>query len=192
MGGKKFQKYYELLKNCVEETEHETVTFQNKIVQLPFHYVSAGKTREKTDEKKNVSYLKSVSSMSDIRSEQFLKIEFYTKKQFYNKLRSAFPELAFSKDSVEKMAIAKERDSASYVLVVQLPGKKITGEEFRNLFVLNSTCFSIKEVDNEIRIVTKGYGQGYGMSQYGANEMAKEGSSYKQILEYYYSGITIS
>jgi len=191
-GGKKFQKYYELLKNCVEETEHETVTFQNKIVQLPFHYVSAGKTREKTDEKKNVSYLKSVSSMSDIRSEQFLKIEFYTKKQFYNKLRSAFPELAFSKDSVEKMAIAKERDSASYVLVVQLPGKKITGEEFRNLFVLNSTCFSIKEVDNEIRIVTKGYGQGYGMSQYGANEMAKEGSSYKQILEYYYSGITIS
>lgn len=192
LGGKKFQKYYELLKKCVEETEHETITFQNKIVQLPFHYVSAGKTREKTDEKKNVSYLKSVSSMSDVRSEQFLKIEFYTKKQFYNKLKSAYPELKFSKDSVEKMAIAKERDSASYVLAVQLPGKKITGEEFRKLFVLNSTCFSIKEVDNKIRIVTKGYGQGYGMSQYGANEMAKEGSSYKQILEYYYSGITIS
>ena len=58
-----------------------------------------------------------------------------------------------------------------------------------SVFSLNSTCFSIKEVDGEVRIVTKGYGQGYGMSQYGANEMAKQGSTYKEILEYYYSGI---
>ncbi len=64
--------------------------------------------------------------------------------------------------------------------------------EFKNIFALNSTCFSVKEVDGQVRIVTKGYGQGYGMSQFGANEMAKEGSDYKQILEYYYDGVQLT
>lgn len=193
-GGKDYQKYYELLKDCVEETAGETVTCQDKIVQLPYHYVSAGMTREiaDTDEKNTMPYLKAVSSMSDLSSERFLKIEFFTKKQFRNKLRSAYPDLEFPEDSVKKMASVAKRDDSSYVLIVELPGKKISGEDFRNVFSLNSTCFSIKEVDGQVRIVTKGYGQGYGMSQYGANEMAKEGSSYKQILEYYYSGIDVS
>lgn len=89
------------------------------------------------------------------------------------------------------MVSAIERDSASYVLTMQLPGQKITGEDFKEVFSLNSTCFSVKEVDGQVRIVTKGYGQGYGMSQFGANEMAKDGSSYEQILKYYYDGIEI-
>lgn len=194
LGGKEFQKYYEILKNCVEETANEIVTYEKKLVRLPFHYVSAGKTRENTDkdEKKATAYLKSVPSMADVRSERFLKIEFYTKKQFYNKLKSAYPKLRFPEEDVDAMASVAERDSASYVLTVQLPGEKIDGEQFRDIFTLNSTCFSVKEVDGKVRIVTKGYGQGYGMSQYGANEMAKEGSSYRQILEYYYDGIDIT
>lgn len=191
-GGKDYQKYYELLKSCVEETAGETVTYQDKMIQLPYHYVSAGKTRERAGEKDTIPYLKAVSSMSDLSSERFLKIEFYSKKQFRNKLRSAYPDLKFPEDSVEKMASVAKRDASSYVLIVELPGQKISGEDFRNVFSLNSTCFSVKEVDGQVRIVTKGYGQGYGMSQYGANEMAKEGSSYKQILEYYYSGIDVS
>lgn len=193
-GNKDFQKYYERLKNCVEETAGQIITYKENVIQLPYHFVSAGKTRklEDADSKKNSAYIKSVSSMSDLGSEHFLKVEFYTKKQFYNKLKSAFPDLQFSEDSLDQIASVVKRDQASYVLTVQLPGKKISGEQFKNAFSLNSTCFSLKEVDDQIRIVTKGYGQGYGMSQYGANEMAKEGSSYEQILNYYYSGIDIT
>ena len=75
--------------------------------------------------------------------------------------------------------------------MVDLPGKKVSGEEFARAFSLASACFSIKEVDDQIRIVTKGYGQGMGMSQFGANEMAKEGSDYEEILKYYYQKIEI-
>lgn len=193
LGGKEFQKYYEQLVSCVEETAGEYVTYDGQIIQLPYHYVSAGKTRElgDTGKKKTLPYLKAVSSVFDFRSEHFLKIEFLSIRQFRNKLRSAYPNLNFPEDDVEKMANAAERDSSSYVLTVELPGKKISGEDFKNVFALNSTCFSIKEVDGQVRIVTKGYGQGYGMSQFGANEMAKEGSSYEQILKYYYDGIDI-
>ncbi len=192
-GSKEYQKYYELLKRCVEETAGECVTFEGEVVQLPYHFVSAGKTRElaKTDDKENLPYLKSVSSMADLRSEWFLKIEFYSKKQFRNKLRSAYADLEFPEEDISKMASVSKRDDASYVLAVDLPGQKISGEDFKNVFALNSTCFSMKEVDGQVRIVTKGYGQGYGMSQYGANEMAKEGSDYKKILAYYYHGIDI-
>lgn len=193
LGSKEFQKHYEQLIHCVEETAGEYVTYEGKLVQLPYHYVSAGKTRElaTSGKEKALPYLKTVSSVLDFRSEQFLKIEFLSKKQFRNKLRSAYPDLKFPEDDVEHMAAAAERDGASYVLTVQLPGQKITGEDFKNVFSLNSTCFSIKEVDGQVRIVTKGYGQGYGMSQFGANEMAKDGSSYDQILKYYYDGIEI-
>lgn len=193
LGAEEYQKRYEKLKSCIEKTAGEVVTCREKIVYLPYHFVSAGKTRELSDEEQEESmpYLKSVSSPYDLRSEHFLKIEFFSKKQYRNKLRAAYPDLEFPEEDLEKMSSVVKRDNASYVLNVSLPGKKISGEEFRRVFSLNSTCFSIKEVDGQVRIVTKGYGQGYGMSQYGANEMAKEGSSYREILEYYYRGIDL-
>lgn len=192
-GAERFQKCYELLKSSVEETAGEVITCEGKAIQLPYHFVSAGKTRDPSEvsEKETMPYLKAVSSAHDLRSERFLKIEFFSKNQFRNKLRSAYPEIKFPEDGIEEMASVKKRDSSSYVLVVELPGLKISGEEFRDVFSLNSTCFSIKEVDGQVRIVTKGYGQGYGMSQFGANEMAKSGSNYQEILEYYYSGVTV-
>ncbi len=194
LGAKQFQKYYERLKECVEATAGEIVTFEGKPVQLPYHFVSAGQTRDMSEagEKGAFAYLKQVSSAADLRSERFLKIEIMDKKQFRNRLRAAYPDIEFPEDDISKMASVTKRDSSSYALAVQLPGKKISGEELKSALSLNSACFSIKETDGQVRIVTKGYGQGYGMSQYGANEMAKEGSSYKQILEYYYSGIRVS
>lgn len=191
LGAKDFQKYYELLLNCVQETAGETVTYEGDTVKLPYHYVSAGRTRDFTETGGTMPYLKAADCANDLRSEKFLKIEFMDIRQFRNKLRAAFPDTEFPEEDVQKMAAVSKRDSSSYVISAEIPGKKISGEEFRSAFSLNSPCFSIKETDGKVRIITKGYGQGYGMSQYGANEMAKEGSSYTQILEYFYSGVRI-
>lgn len=193
LGVEEFQKCYDMLRSCVEETANEVAMYKKKVAHLPYHFVSAGRTRDLSDvdEKDSMPYIKSVSSAQDLQSERFLKIEFISKKQFRNTLKEAYPDLDFPENDVEKMASVEKRDSSSYVLVVNLPGKKVSGEEFRNVFSLHSPCFSMKETDGQVRIVTKGYGQGYGMSQYGANEMAKEGSTYREILEHYYSGIRI-
>ncbi len=193
LGAQNFQKKYELLKSCADETADEVVTYKGSVVQLPYHFVSAGSTRNLSEigQDKSMPYLKAVPSVYDLRCENYLKIEFLSKKQFLNKLKAAYPKLDFPEKDVEKMAQIKERDSSSYVLTVELPGQKISGEDFKNIFLLNSTCFSVKEVDGQVRLITKGYGQGYGMSQYGANEMAKEGMNYKEILSYYYDGIQI-
>lgn len=195
LGAEEYQKRFELLKSCIEETAGEVLTYKGKVVQFPYHFVSAGKTREslKQDGKAKMPYLKSVSSIQDLKSERFLKIEFLSMKQFQNKLKAAFSEIEFENTrDLEKIAAVTKRDSASYVLAVQLPGKVVSGDEFEHALSLNSPCFSIKNVDGQVRIVTKGYGAGYGMSQFGANEMAKEGASYQAILNYYYDAIEIN
>lgn len=84
------------------------------------------------------------------------------------------------------------RDEAGYVTEMKVGEKVISGEEFRNVMELNSSCFYMKEVEGKIRIVTKGLGHGLGMSQYGANEMALEGADYTEILSYYFKNIEIS
>lgn len=194
LGAEEYQKRFEMLKSCIEETAGEVLTYKGKVVQLPYHFVSAGQTREslKQDGKAKMPYLKSVSSIQDLKSERFLKIEFFSVKQFQNKIKAAFSEIEFEDtQDLEKIAEVTKRDGASYVLAVQLPGKVVSGDEFEHALSLNSPCFSIKNVDGQVRIVTKGYGAGYGMSQFGANEMAKEGASYQAILNYYYDAIEI-
>ena len=64
-------------------------------------------------------------------------------------------------------------------------------DEFRNLLKLRSADFEIEINDEKIKVTTYGYGHGVGMSQYGANEMAKQGYSYIQILKHYYTGVVI-
>ena len=65
------------------------------------------------------------------------------------------------------------------------------GKEFRKIFGLNSANFTLEVLDDNIKIKCLGYGHGVGMSQWGANIMAKEGNGYEEILKHYYTGINI-
>lgn len=56
---------------------------------------------------------------------------------------------------------------------------------------LRSTFFCIDSRENEIVIYGKGFGHGVGMSQEGAMEMARQGYSYKDILQFYYTNISL-
>ena len=69
--------------------------------------------------------------------------------------------------------------------------KIYTGIEFRKLLYLRSTDFEFEIKNNTCYITTKGYGHGVGMSQYGANGMAKDNYKYDEILKYYYQDIEI-
>ena len=70
-------------------------------------------------------------------------------------------------------------------------GVEFTGSELRRLFSLRSTDFELSRGDGEFVFTVKGYGHGVGMSQYGANAMAKDGADYKEILEHYYPGTSL-
>ena len=84
-----------------------------------------------------------------------------------------------------------KRDGAEYVTELKKDGNTIDVDAFVQAFELPSPCFFLKEMDGHIRIVIKGCGHGYGLSQYGAEDMAKNKKSYEEILKYYFSGIKI-
>ena len=172
-GNENYNRYYQKLENCLIETEGEVLTYQGQEIEAPYFAVSAEKTRGT-----ELPYLKSVESIWDITSEDFLKVEFYDTGELVDICNQAFSEAGLTAEDWVNTLVVTEREES--------------GEEFRKAFSLKSACFYIKEIDGRGRIVTKGLGHGYGLSIYGANEMAKEGRTYQEILSYYYSGIEIT
>ena len=84
-----------------------------------------------------------------------------------------------------------KKDDDGYVLSVTVAGKEIAATKFREVFSLRSACFEIEYSDGCFRIQCKGYGHGAGMSQYGADYMARQGSGWREILKHYYQGVEI-
>ena len=81
----------------------------------------------------------------------------------------------------------EEKDSAGYVTKAQMNGKSYTGEELRGELGLKSANFNVTELEpGKIRIVTKGHGHGFGLSQYTAQKMAEKGEDYRKILQYFF------
>ena len=84
------------------------------------------------------------------------------------------------------------KDASGRVSKVKIGDKTYTGVELRTLLNLRSTDFDITITANGLEIVTRGYGHGVGMSQYGANEMAKQGYKYQDIIKHYYTNVKIT
>lgn len=191
-GQEGFEQNYRVLEDALAATEGEILVWEDAPIEAAFHAVSAGKTRNANDALGlDFPYLSSVDSGRDIPSHDYLKVIFMEKKDLADRLNEAYPDAELTVEGVASELVVKERDAAEYVQEISVGKHTATGEEFRNCLNLNSACFFIKEVEGQIRIVTKGMGHGLGLSQYGANEMAKEGSGYIEILQHYYQGVEI-
>lgn len=187
-----FEQNYQALEHALAATEGEILVWEEEPIQAAFHAVSAGKTRD-AGEAIGVSlpYLSSVDSSVDIPSHDYLKVVFIEKKTLADKLNRKCTDANLTEETVAEKVSVLGRDSSEYALEVSVGDQSMTGEEFRDCLGLNSACFSIKEVEGKVRIVTKGMGHGLGLSQYGANKMAEAGSGYKEILQYYYKDVQI-
>lgn len=196
-GQESFSEYYSLLESCVEATRGVAMLYNGEYIRADFHKSSAGYTRNAADiyGGEEYPYLKSADSRMDLPCEDFLKVTFYTPKQFVEKggdlfreeIRARADELSAG-EILAEISVTKQ-DEAGYVTEIAIGGNLHSGEEVRLIYDWNSSAFFLKEVDGEIRVVTKGLGHGLGVSLYGANELAKEGYSYKDILKYFYTEI---
>lgn len=193
-GYQEFTQNYEKLTEAVKATEGQVLTYADELIYPPFHAVSAGKTRNGNEiaGRQVYPYLLSVDSSMDLESEDFLKIEYYERSELISKLRTYDETIVLNKTAADEINLNYECEN-HYVKTVQFKDSQVsmTGEQFRDLFDLNSTCFSVEDYEGAFRIVTKGLGHGIGFSEYGANQMARQGSSYETLLQYYYSGVTL-
>lgn len=187
--GTNFEQYYNKVKNAVYDTKGVIMTYDNEPIEAVFHSTSAGVTEVcENIWGKNLPYIKSVDSKVDEQAPNFTYTTSIPNGQIIEKLSQ---EYNLEKDKIISSFEIGERSDAGYVLNVIVCGKKINAREIRTLFSLRSTNFTIEKTSTSIDFTTKGYGHGAGMSQYGANFMAQDGSDYIEILNHYYSGITI-
>lgn len=185
--GEDFQKIYQRLQECIAKTRGQVLLWNGNYIYAPYHAVSAGTTRTVSElyEGVDMPYLQNVLCPDDTTAEGYLGVLYWKKADFLKKCQEAFPDAL--PESVEEVTV-EARDTAGYVLTVKIGEKTVTGEAFRSSFVLNSACFSITDMGEQVRIVTKGIGHGVGLSQYTAVQLALEGKSYEEILSYFYPG----
>lgn len=193
LGQKGFEEKYGALEEAAASTRGEILMWQEKPAEPAYHAVSAGMTRSGQIAlgREDVPYMEAVESQKDMLSPNYLKVVFWEKTQVAQKLQTADPALVLNPEEIPGNIQITGRDDSGYVTQVQIGEVTLSGEQFRQYLGLNSACFYIKEVEGQVRILTKGLGHGLGLSQYGANEMAKEGKDYKEILNYYYQGLEL-
>ncbi|MFS0862948.1 stage II sporulation protein D [Fredinandcohnia sp. 179-A 10B2 NHS] len=176
----------EKITKAVAETQGQILTYDGAPIDALFFSTSNGYTENSEDYyQAELPYLKSVESPWDVNTEKFHSQTEMTISEFEKRLGI---ELGDSNEVGKVTA----RTSTNRVASVEVGGKTFTGREIRTALGLRSTDFTWERKGNHVVIQTKGYGHGVGMSQFGADGMAKEGKTYKDIVSHYYQGVQIS
>ena len=191
--GTSYESNMEKLRQAVEETSGEILTCEDQTIQAAYHYAANCKTRNASEVPGQEDYiwLQSVDSEDDMLADGFLNVSYMEKQDFVNALALIFQGEVLDAAQMPGALELSKRDSAGYVTEVTYGITVANGEAVRQSLHLNSACFYLSELDGKIRIVTKGIGHGLGLSQYGANERAKQGKNCREILTYYYTGVSI-
>lgn len=183
------EEYEKKVSQAVKETKGIFIVCGEDVINPPFFRMSNGVTRDVTEyvlSESKYPYMKSVVCKNDVMSEDYIQYVETTDKMFEKEIKKV---LGKKVGKIQKLILYK--DENGYVKEVEVNGKKIKGEVFRQVFGLASSSFSLQKIDSVIEIQTKGIGHGFGFSQWEANALAKEGKKYEELLQYFFENISL-
>ena len=182
--GSSYTTYYNKIKNAVNATKGEVLKYNGKYIDALYFSMSNGKTElPKYVWSTDYPYLQVVSSSWD----KGLSSAKYTINMTYTKLSSKLGVTVDENSEIKELS----RTAGDRVDTISIAGKTFTGVKVRSLLGLRSADFTIAKTSTGVSITTLGFGHGVGMSQYGANGAAKAGYTYKQILNHYYTSVSL-
>ncbi len=182
--GDNADKYIEKLEKIIEETDGYLITCNGNPITAVYHAISSGKTEDcKNVWGSELSYLKPVSSESDKLAKGYKSTTKFSGEEIKEKLSAEFDLSGQASDWFSGIS----RTKSGTVSNISVCGKKTSGHEIRKLLNLRSANFDIKYEDDSFIFTVYGYGHCVGMSQSGADYMAKQGSDFKEILTHYYT-----
>ena len=184
--GEKEGEYTEKILSAVDSVLGQTVTYDGKIALTLYTAISGGKTENvKNLWGKEYPYLVPVESVGDLLSPNYLTTVEFKKEQLTEKLGK------ISDVPLKDWFSSPVYSDSGTVLSYKFGDITLTGKEIRSALNLRSANFDVTAKDNVFTFTVRGYGHLVGMSQYGANYMAQQGNSYKEILKWYYKGTEI-
>lgn len=177
---------------AVNETSGKIATYNNEVINAFFHSNSGGKTEIVSNVwgGSDVPYLQSVEAAGENNYEQYSSEVKLSKEELINKLKEKYEDIYIDFNEPESVKIIDFTVSGR-VKTIKFGNKEISGTEARKIFGLKSTNFSININENDVFFYVTGYGHGVGMSQTGADSMAKSGSSCDDIIKHFYTGVEI-
>lgn len=190
----KGQEYWDKISKAVDETKGKVLAYNKELVQYPqFFSTSSGMTENAKDVfSSDLPYLVSTESTGEEevapRFNGEVKLDI---NKFVETINAKFQDAKLTVNNLSEQINIISRSDAGGVKEIKVGEATVRGLDFRLAIGLNSTNFQYTISSEEIIFETKGYGHGVGMSQWGANVMAKNGSDYSSILKHYYTGIDL-
>lgn len=188
-----YEVYWDKICEAVDSTKGEILVYDNKIIEPLFHSTSGGRTENSEDVFSSaVPYLRSVESPYEHDAPKLHSSVKLPVVDFISILKKNFGELDITASNLDNKLSLLNVSEGGKVITIKVDTVEVSGRDIRSIFNLNSTNFRFVQSGNDIEILTTGYGHGVGMSQWGANGMAENGSSYEEILNHYYTDVDIT
>lgn len=189
--GDKYDEYHQKIADAVKAVWGQTITYDGQLIDACFHAVSNGQTETaKQVWGAEVPYLQAVASTGDTKASGYRSSATFTTDQVRKILKDE-SGIKLSDNPADWFGKPTLSDSGT-VATQAVGGKKLAGTRVRSLFGLRSASYTVTYDDGTFTFAVRGYGHGVGMSQHGADCLAREGYSYKEILTHYYAGVTIA
>lgn len=186
--GDKAEEYIAKIKSCVKEVAGLMITHNGTPIVAVYHAISSGTTENSQDVwGKELPYLKSVASEGDKLATNYISQKEFTLEE----IKKLFADELNTSDNRKDYFTDIKRTNTGLIKEISVCKEKLTGARVRSILDLKSTNFEVEYTEDKFKFTVYGYGHGVGMSQNGANFMAKQGHSYKEILTHYYTDCKI-
>ncbi len=187
--GEQFPSLNEKILSAVTATDGVLALYDGAPILAVFHSSSDASTAASGDVwTADLPYLRSVTTPETGQTvPNYYSVKTLSRDEFRAIFAAAYPQASFSGDWVT----GRTENDSGRVETITIGGVTVTGSDVRALYGLRSASFTVEVGSEEVTFSVTGYGHGVGMSQYGANELAKQGLTYEEILRHYYTDITL-
>ena len=184
--------YWNKIVNAVNSTQGKIITYEGKPINAFFHANSGGATEPPVNVwgGSGYPYLQTVTTSGEDAYSQYDSNANVTKKEFEEKIKKVHSDFKINFEEKECIKI-EEYTEGNRIKTIKVGNLKLSGVEMRNIFGLRSANFKITIDGENVKFEVIGYGHGVGMSQTGADSLAKQGKNYEEIIKHYYTGVKI-
>ena len=189
--GEAFESNTAKLTAVVAAVKGVAITHEGKLIDACYHAISCGNTESAaTVWGSDIPYLQTVASPGDRLAPTYSSEVTCSKDEAKEILQAELPDVVLGGDPTTWFGTPTLSEAGT---VAQQPvgNAQLAGARVRQLFGLRSAAFAVTYADGTFTFAVKGYGHGVGMSQYGADYLARQGYSYEEILKYYYTDVTV-
>lgn len=188
----KAEEYWNKIVEAVNSTQGKIVAYNGQPINAFFHANSGGVTESSLNIWGGIDYpyLKSVETAGEEGYTQYASQVVLSQSELLSKIRAEHEDCEI--DFLQQDCIQiLEYTTSGRVKTIKFGNKEIAGTEARTLLGLKSTNFTFSREGENIIFSVTGYGHGVGMSQTGADSLAKTGADYQTIIKHYYTDVEI-